>query len=291
MTLEGKQVVVTGGTDGIGAATAQELARRGARVVIIGRSQAKGERIAAAPVGGKGGSITFLQADFSLMANVHQSAEQLRTLVAQVDILVHCVGILIAHKEYTSEGIEKDFAVGYLSRFVFTRLLVEQGLLRAGGLLLNVAASGPHIPKMARIEFDDLAVVEARYGMRSHGQAQLANDLFSLEAAERWGLAVIGYGPGSVDTGIRRELPALLMTLMKPFFARSTRRPEQVGEQLATLIEQAPPAGSTWFYHKAGRFEPNPFVLERARRRALWAVSEALAHKAHRIPTLIGGNA
>lgn len=282
MEISGKTAIVTGGTDGIGAATALELKRRGARVLIIGRSQEKGERVVAeAARSGGAGSLQFIQADLSLMSTVSTVVEQLQHALTRVDILVHCVGILIAHKEHTPEGIEKDFAVGYLSRFVMTSALVERGLLSPGGLLLNVAASGPRIPKMARIDFDDLATVEARYGMQSHGQAQMANDLFSLEASERWGLSVIGYGPGSVDTGIRRELPRLIVTLIKPLFAFSTRKPEAVGQQLAELIErQAPPQGATWFFHKQGRFSPDPFVLDKRRRRSLWSVSEALERKA-----------
>ncbi len=284
MEIAGKTVVITGGTDGIGAATALELRRRGARVWIIGRSHQKGQHLVAEAAREAGdGSLSFIAADFSLMAKVSATVAQLRATLAHIDVLVHCVGILIAHKEYTAEGIEKDFAVGYLSRFVMTKALAEQGLLDASSLMVNIAASGPRVPGMARVEFDDLAAVEARTGMQSHGQAQLANDLFSLEASRRWGLAVIGYGPGSVDTGIRRELPALLVALIKPFFALTTRKPAQVGLQLADLIAtQAPPAGETWFYNKAGRFTPDAFVRDHDRRRALWSASEALEQKALR---------
>lgn len=284
MKIKGKTVVITGGTDGIGAATALELKQRGAHVWIIGRSRDKGEQLLATAAQDPGnGSLNFLQSDFSLMTNVRTVVEQLRVRLTQIDILIHCVGILIAHKEYTSEGIEKDFAVSYLSRFVMTKALVEQNLLPQGSIVVNLAASGPRIPKMARLEFNDLATVEARFGMQSHGQAQMANDLFSLEASDQWGLSVVGYGPGSVDTNIRRELPHILVQIIKPFFAFSTRKPQQVGHQLADILElHAPPPGETWFFHKHGRFVPDTFVLNAHRRKALWSVSEALEQKATR---------
>lgn len=287
MKIKGKTVVITGGTDGIGAATALELKRRGAHVWIIGRSRDKGNQLVATAARDQGdGSLNFLQSDFSLMANVRSAVEQLRARLTQIDVLIHCVGILIAHKEYTREGIEKDFAVSYLSRFVMTKALVEQKLLLQGSIVINLAASGPRIPRMARLEFDDLATVEARFGMQSHGQAQIANDLFSLEASHQWGLAVVGYGPGSVDTNIRRELPHILVQLIKPFFAFSTRKSEQVGQQLAGILEmQVPPPGETWFFHKHGRFVPDAFVLNTKRRKALWSVSEALEQKATRHST------
>lgn len=282
MKVKGKTVVITGGTDGIGAATALELKRRGAHVWIIGRSHDKGNQLVVASAKDQDqGSLNFIQADFSLMRNVLNSIEQLRARVTQIDVLIHCVGILIAHKEYTEEGIEKDFAVGYLSRFVMTKALVAQQLLLPGSKVINVAASGPNIPKMAKLEFHDLAVVESRFGMQSHGQAQMANDLFSLELAQRWNVSVVGYGPGSVDTSIRRELPRFLVQVIKPFFAFTTRKPEQVGRQLADILEtQFPPSGETWFFHKQGRFAPDSFVLDEGRRKALWSVSEALEQKA-----------
>ncbi len=282
MKVKGKTVVITGGTDGIGAATALELQRRGAHVWIIGRSQTKGHQLVlTAAKAQQGGSLHFLQADFSLMQNVLTAVEQLRTHVMHVDVLIHCVGILIAHKEYTEEGIEKDFAVSYLSRFVMTKALVAQQLLLPGSNVVNLAASSPKIPRMAKLEFNDLAVVESRFGMQSHGQAQMANDLFSLELAQRWNLSVVGYGPGSVDTNIRRELPRFLVQVMKPFFAFFTRKPAQVGQQLADILEtQFPPAGEAWFFNKRGRFAPDAFVRDDSRRKALWAVSELLEQKA-----------
>ena len=282
MQFKDKIVVITGGTDGIGAATARELKRRGAHVWIIGRSLEKGNRLVSETTHDQeAGSLAFLQADFSLMADVTVVVEQLLVAIPRIDVLIHCVGILITHKEYTSEGIEKDFAVGYLSRFVMTKALVARGLLDKESILVNLAASAPRIPKMAQLEFDDLATVEARFGMQSHGQAQMANDLFSLEASRRWGLAVVGYGPGSVDTQIRRELPAILVAMIKPFFLFSTRKPEQVGRQLADILtSQSPPLRETWFFHKDGRFAPHPFVLDLERRKALWSVSEALEQKA-----------
>ena len=282
MDVRQKNVVVTGGTDGIGAATALELVARGAQVTIIGRSRSKGEalvRKAAQIVGG--GKLEYLEADFSLQSQVLATVETLGQRLKSVDLLVHCVGILIAHKEYTAEGIEKDFAVGYLSRFVMTKALVNRGLLKAGAVMINLAASGPKIPKMAKLEFNDLAVVEARHGMVSHGQAQMANDLFSVAASSRWGLSVVGYGPGSVDTGIRRELPQFLVALMSPFFVFSTRKPAAVGLQLAEILKkQTPPAGQTWFFDKNGRFDPDGFVTKTTRVSELWSVSEALAKKA-----------
>lgn len=277
-----KKVLITGGTSGIGAATAVMFANLGADVLIIGRSDIKGQSVVEKVKADKAlGTLSFLQADFSLMQTVLETAEKITELMPRIDLVVHCVGILISRTEHTPEGIEKDFAVGYLSRFALTNALVEKGMLSTESIVINVAASGPRVPRFARQEFDDLAVVEARVGMQSHGQAQLANDLFSLELSRRFGLAVIGYGPGSVDTGIRRELNPRMMKLIKFFFMFTTRQPEQVAQQFADILRnQTPQAGQTVFYNKKGNFVPAAFVQDEKRRNDLWNVSDILLKKA-----------
>ena len=253
---------------------------------IVGRSAEKGEALVEkAREKAATGQLTFLQADFSLMRTVLQSAEKLAELTSHIDLLVHCVGILISRAEHTAEGIEKDFAVGYLSRFALTNALVESGILSSQSIVINVAASGPRIPRFARLEFDDLAEVEARTGMQSHGQAQLANDLYSLELSRRFGLAVVGYGPGSVDTNIRRELNPTLRAIVKPFYRFTTRKPEVVARQFADILcDETPQAGRTVFFNKKGSFTPNAYLLDEARRNDLWGASATLLTKALTFP-------
>ncbi|MGS0626150.1 hypothetical protein ACU8YE_25255, partial [Ralstonia sp. VS2407] len=114
-----------------------------------------------------------------------------------------------------------------------------------------------------------------------HGQAQLANDLLTAQAAQRYGITAIGYGPGPVDTGIRRELPAVLRALMQPFYARRTRKPDEVARQIVGLLtDPALAVGSTSFHHRQGSFPPAEFITEPARQRDLLRTSIALAGKA-----------
>lgn len=84
---------------------------------------------------------------------------------------MHAVGILISRTEHTAEGIEKDFAVSYQSRFVFLETASAKGLLRPSTRLLNIAASAPKVPRYQQLDLSDLAVVKPRVGMKSHGQA------------------------------------------------------------------------------------------------------------------------
>ena len=176
----GLTAVVTGGTDGIGAATALELRRRGANVAIIGRSAAKADAIVAQAQALPGpGSLGAITTDLSLMANVVAAGQQLASELDHIDLLLGAAGILISRTEHAAEGMETDFAVGYLSRFVLLETLHRLGAIGVPSRVITIAASSPKVPSFARMEFDDLAVVEARTGMTSHGQAQLANALLT----------------------------------------------------------------------------------------------------------------
>ncbi len=280
----GRVAVVTGGTDGIGAATARALRARGADVVVLGRSPEKADRLLAeiAPAAGPG-SLRAIVSDFAVLANVRSAVERLHQHVDRIDHLVHAVGVLITRAEYTAEGLEMDFAISYLSRFLFLEETFGRGLLHAGSRLVNIAASATRVPRFAQFEFSSIAEVESRTGMRAHGQAQLANDLLTAAAPARYGITAIGYGPGAVDTQIRREVPAIARAILTPFYARATRRPEQAADDiLAALTDPDLPAGSATFRNRKGSFPSAAFVSDRQRQADLIAVSRALVARTQR---------
>jgi NAD(P)-dependent dehydrogenase (short-subunit alcohol dehydrogenase family) len=279
--LRGKVAVVTGGTDGIGAATALALTSAGADVVVIGRSPDKAARVTARADTSNGGSMRAVTTDLSLMRHAVTTVQDLAGKVDRVDILVHAVGILLTRTEHTAEGIEKDFAVSYLARFAFLEEAHRLGLLAPHTRLVNISASGPRIPSYARMEFASVDEVRARVGMRSHGQAQLANDLLTMQAPARYGVTAVGYGPGSVRTQIRREVPRALRVLMAPFFALATRSPEQVaGQLLGILADPGLPRGTASWFTRSGTFTPSPFIADARRQDELLTASLALLREA-----------
>lgn len=279
--LRGKTAVVTGGTDGIGAATALALCARGAHVFIIGRSPEKAARLTAQAQATGGGTLRAVVADLSLMKNVLEAVDNLAKSVERIDILVHAVGILLPRTEHTAEGIEKDFAVSYLARFAFLEEAKTRGLLGPSTQMINISASGPKIPSYAQLEFGSLDEVQKRVGMKSHGQAQLANDLLTAQSPERYGIQAIGYGPGSVRTQIRREVPGAIRTLMAPVFMFTTRSPEAVATQLVEiLLDPDLPSDTASWFNKKGRFTPAAFVTDTGRQRDLLATSQALLRQA-----------
>lgn len=280
-TFSGKTAVITGGTNGIGAATARELRRRGAHVVIIGRSQDKSDAMVRESAAQPGpGSLEAIVSDFSLMARVETAVDELAQRIESIDLLVNAVGIFLTRPDYTGEGLEKDFAVSYLSRFVFLEAAMKHGLLTPSTRMVNISATAPKMPGRARMEFEDLEVVAARTGFASHSQAQTANDLLTIQTGRRYGIAALGYGPGNVETGILRELPLATRVMFFPF-TRNKRSPEQVAAQLVGLLGDDQWSTETaTFAGKKGRFAPDPFLTDQRRQRDVIAISEALARRA-----------
>ncbi|WP_375424814.1 SDR family NAD(P)-dependent oxidoreductase [uncultured Friedmanniella sp.] len=280
--LTGRVAVVTGGTNGIGVATARALRFEGADVLVLGRSADKVERLLAEERDRTGpGRLQALAADFSQMAEVVAAVGWIAARVDRVDLLLHSVGVLLTRPEYTAEGLERDFAVSYLSRFLFLEEAGRRGLLHPGTRMVNVAASAPRVPRIARVEFGSLAEVEARIGLRAHGQAQLAADLLTAAAPERYGITAVGYGPGAVDTGIRREVPAWARAVLRPLYAKTTRRPEQAAaDVVAAFLDPDLPTASATFRNRRGVFDASAYVTDRRRQQELITVSRALIDRA-----------
>lgn len=281
--LDGRRAVVTGGTDGVGAELAILLRDRGADVVIIGRSAEKARAVVArSDAASTTGTMTAITADLSLMRTVEETVDRLAEQVDRIDVLVHGVGIFISHVAHSAEGVELDFAVSYLSCFVFLERAAERGLLGPATRVLSLAATAPRTPFFARAEFDDLDAVTARTGLRGHTQAQTANDLLMAAAPARYGVAAMGYGPGNVRTGILRAQPAWFRLLVGLF---PKREPAQVAAQLLGLLtDDAWRSDAAGWAGRSGRFGIASHVADERRQRALLAVSEELRRRAVTAP-------
>jgi NAD(P)-dependent dehydrogenase (short-subunit alcohol dehydrogenase family) len=130
--LDSQIALVTGGTDGIGKAIARELAARGADVWIVGHDPEKGaraERELRASAGRH--HVRFLQADLSLMRDTDRLAGEIIANVPKLLRLVLCAGVVRGRRLVTTEGVESNYAINYLSRFVLTGRLLP--LLQAAG--------------------------------------------------------------------------------------------------------------------------------------------------------------
>jgi NAD(P)-dependent dehydrogenase (short-subunit alcohol dehydrogenase family) len=244
--VNGKVVVVTGASSGIGAAAAAELAGLGATVVPVGRDRRRLAKVAV-EVGGEP-----LQADFASLAQVRRLADELLERHAGIDVLVNNAGLVTSGRELTEDGYEKTFAVNHLAPFLLTNLLLERLRASAPARVITTS-SGAH--GGGRLDFDDLQGERSWSMMRAYGTSKLANILFTRGLAMRVDAAEVTANclhPGVINTklgGGAGRLAGLMWTLGRPFFG-SPRRGASTIVYLATSEEGGEVTGG---YYESSR--------------------------------------
>jgi retinol dehydrogenase-14 len=219
--MTGRNVLVTGGTGGIGKATAVGLAVLGARVGITGRDRVRAEAAAADIRAASGNlAVDVFTADMSSQAQVRRLAGEVLDAYPRLDVLINNVGGFWAHRHVTADGLEHTFALNHLAPFLLTHLLLHRLTASAPARVVTVS-SGAHAT--GRIDFDDLQG-SARYsGQRAYNASKLANVMFTYELARRLngtGVTATVLHPGVVRTDFGAEDQAgikVILPLLRPF--------------------------------------------------------------------------
>lgn len=275
--LTGRNIVVTGGSGGIGRATATGLAALGARVGIVGRDRA---RLTAAAdeigLGSTDAQIDVFEADLSSQAQVRRLATELQERYPRLDVLVNNVGGLWAHRHVTEDGLELTFALNHLAPFLLTHLLLDRLVAHDGARIITIASSAE---AFGRIDFDDLQSTKAYSGQRAYNQSKLANVLFTYELARRLdgtNLTVNAVHPGVTRTafGVADQPKAYAMSWMARPFIRSPERGADTVVWAASSPELDGVTGGYFHDRRAKRSSERSH--DEATAKHLWQVSEEL---------------
>jgi retinol dehydrogenase 14 len=285
-TMAGKTVLVTGGTGGIGKATAAGVARLGARVGIVGRDRRRAEA-AAGDIRreSEGSQVDLFVAHLSSQAEVRRLAVEVLDRYPQLDVLVNNVGGSWATRHTTADGLEHTFAVNHLAPFLLTNLLLDRLKTSAPARVVTVSSGAQ---SMGRIDFDDLQAERSYSGQRAYNQSKLANVMFSYELARRLdgtGVTANVLHPGVVRTGFGAEDPGRFTKLLGPVARLFMKTPERGAATSVYLASSPEVEGVTGRYFANGqpkRSAERSYDTDAAAR--LWSVSATLVGLTEALP-------
>ena len=275
-SMEGKVVLITGGTSGIGKAGATALASVGADVVVVGRNPERGEEAVEEIRASSGGRVDLALYDLGVQSQVRALAEEFRGRYDRLDVLVNNAGLVQSRRTETADGLETTFAINHLAPFLLTNLLLDVLKDSAPSRVLTVSSEAE---RWGNIDFDDLQSRRKYRGFPVYGMTKLANIMFTYELAGRLqgtGVTATCMHPGGVATRFGRNNGgplALFFRAAKPFM----RTPEQGADTLVWLASSPDVEGVTGRYFSDRKpIEPKKIANDPEVRRRLWEESERL---------------
>lgn len=276
--MQGKTVVITGGTSGIGEVAAVRLAEKGARLVLVARDPARAEatkaKLAAANPGAR---HTVHIADLSRLTDMKRVAGEIAAVEPSIDVLINNAGAMFAERQTTADGLELTFALNHLSYFVLTNGLRVR--LKPGARIVSTA-SDAHL--RGKLDFSDLQSAHHYSGFPVYGTSKLCNILFTRELARRLegsGVAAYCLHPGFVDTRFaanNRGLLGTIFAILKKIAAISPEAGARTIVHLASADHIEGPSGSYWY--KCRPISPSRAAQNDEAARRLWEISESLVH-------------
>jgi NAD(P)-dependent dehydrogenase (short-subunit alcohol dehydrogenase family) len=273
--MRAKIALVTGANSGMGLATTVELARKGAKVIMVCRNRQRGEEaLAAAKQKSHSEDIELMFCDLASLESIRSFAEEFTRKYPILDILINNAGVVTIKRQLTKDGFEMDLGVNHLGHFLLTNLLLEPLKAAEQGRIV-VVASGAY--KIGALHYEDPTLARRFNPAKAYARSKLANILFTKELAARLQgtrVTVNCVHPGAVGTniGVNREtgFGKSILKLLSYFFLT----PEQGADTaiyLATEPDLQEVTGQYYYRRKIKQLSPRAQNRQEAERLWLWS--------------------
>jgi NAD(P)-dependent dehydrogenase (short-subunit alcohol dehydrogenase family) len=262
------KVVVTGATGAIGSATAAQLVKRGARVVLMSRPSPRLNALVESLSEGDN-RIASIPVDLSSLQSVRTAARQLFREGEPIAALVHIAAIFTTRYQKVPPGLELMFTTNHLGPFLLTNMLRDR--LTGGGRVITVTA-----PSTTRVDVDRLLNKDRFNALHTFGATKAANLMFTFELArraKRWDVRANAFFPGLV----RSELMVESSGAAKFFSRLFSREADHAADYLVDLALSPAFAGTTgWFFKGGRRIDPPKQTQDIGQQSTLWRRSAEL---------------
>jgi NAD(P)-dependent dehydrogenase (short-subunit alcohol dehydrogenase family) len=276
--MQGKTVVITGATSGIGEVAAMRLARQGARLLLVARDPRRAERVlarlkSAAPAAQHG----VYPADLSRLSEMKRVGAEIAKAEPRIDVLINNAGAFFSARRLTEDGLERTFALNDMAYFVLTCALIDRLKAAAPSRIVSTA-SNAH--RGAHLDFADLQGEKGSDGYKAYGRSKLCNILFTRELARRLagtGVTANCLHPGFVATRFGDQAGGVMSLVIRAakLFAIS---PEKGAETIVHLASAPDLAGSSGgYFYKCRSATPTSEAQDDVAAARLWAESVRIA--------------
>jgi NAD(P)-dependent dehydrogenase (short-subunit alcohol dehydrogenase family) len=267
MNMVSKTIVLTGASDGIGAAAARKLTADGHRLVLVGRSKAKTTAIADELV------ADYYLADFAELASVRALAATLLERYPRIDVLANNAGGIFAkERALTVDGHEMTFQVNYLAPFLLTDLLIDR-LIESKATVINTSSVAHQ--RYGDLKIDDLDAARSYQATKAYGNAKLAQVLYTKELVRHFGsqgVSAVSFHPGNIATNFSNEAATPFRMVYATALRHFLGSPEKGADTLVWLCEGTP--NKDWtpgeYYVKRKPHRTNKQVGDTALAAQLW---------------------
>ena len=270
-----RTIIITGASDGIGAAAARAFTAGGDRVVVVGRSPEK-----TAAVAKRIGADSFM-ADFARLQDVRDLAAALLERYPRIDVLANNAGGIMGDRKMTVDGNEKTFQVNHLAPFLLTSLLMDR-LVGSRATVINTSSAAN---RFSTLKIDDLELSSGYSSTAAYGNGKLANILFTRELHRRYngaGISTAAFHPGVVATNFSAGSTTVMRHLYQTLLSKLLLTPEKGADTMVWLANGT--AGRDWmsgeFYTKRKVSKANPQAYDAELAARLWDRSAELVEVA-----------